>query len=214
MNRDPQQEHLLDHNYDGIQEYDNPLPKWWVYIFYATIVFSVLYWFNVPGIGSGKGRIANYQHELDQARAEQDAFAAKHPLPQDTDATLMAAMHDPSVMALGKETFVGTCAVCHKPDGGGNIGPNLTDEYWLHGGKPTEILHTVTVGVLEKGMPAWGQTLPPTKVRAAAVYVLSLRGTHPESPKAPQGTKLEEAAESHDSEPAHEETSKAAGTHS
>jgi cytochrome c oxidase cbb3-type subunit 3 len=220
MNRDPQQEQLLDHNYDGIQEYDNPLPKWWVYIFYATIVFSVLYWFNVPGIGSGKGRVANYEQEMEKARAQQAQLAAKNPVVQDTDATLMASMHDPAVMALGKEVFVGTCAVCHRPDGGGNIGPNLTDEYWIHGGKPTEILNTVTTGVLEKGMPAWGQTLPPEKVRAAAIYVLSMQGSHPESPKAAQGTKLEESpaggepGEAKEGEKKSEGTDKAAESHS
>ena len=192
MNRDPQREHLLDHSYDGIQEYDNPLPKWWVYIFYATILFSVLYWFNVPGIGIGKGRIAHYEHELEMARAQAAALAANSPVMHDTDETLLAATKDPAVMALGKEIFVGTCSACHRADGGGNIGPNLTDDYWIHGGRPTEILHTVTTGVLEKGMPAWGQTMPPQKVRAAAVYVLTLRGTHPANPKAPQGVEAEQ----------------------
>jgi cytochrome c oxidase cbb3-type subunit 3 len=194
MKRDPQQEHLLDHNYDGIQEYDNPLPKWWVYLFYATILFSVLYWFNVPGVGTGKGRIANYERELALARAQAAEQAAKNPMAHDTDASLQAATADPAVLALGKEVFVGTCAACHRADGGGNIGPNLTDDYWLHGGKPTEILHTVTVGVLEKGMPAWGQTLPAARVRAAAVYVLTLRSTHPANPKPPQGVEVQESA--------------------
>jgi cytochrome c oxidase cbb3-type subunit III len=214
MTRDPQQEQLLDHNYDGIQEYDNPLPKWWVYIFYATILFSVLYWFNVPGIGSGKGRIANYERELAQAKAQQEALAAQNPVVQDTDETLMAAMHDPAVMALGKEVFTSTCFTCHRADGGGNIGPNLTDEYWIHGGRPTEILNTVTNGVVVKGMPAWGQTLPPAKVRAAAVYVLSLQGTHPENPKKPDGVKLEEAGEKQEQGQKSEDPGKAAETHS
>ncbi len=192
MTRDPRQEKLLEHNYDGIQEYDNPLPRWWVWIFYATILFAVLYWFNVPGIGTGKGRVANYEAEMAKAKAQQEALAAKNPIAVDTDQSLMAATHDPGVMALGKEVFTSTCAVCHRPDGGGNIGPNLTDDFWLHGGKPAEVLHTVTMGVLEKGMPAWSQTLPPAKVRAAAVYVLSMHDSHPKDPKAPQGIKVEE----------------------
>jgi cytochrome c oxidase cbb3-type subunit 3 len=104
----------------------------------------------------------------------------------------MKAAHDPVIVALGHEVFVGTCSACHREDGGGNIGPNLTDAYWIHGGRPTEVLHTVTTGVVDKGMPAWGDMLPAAKVRAAAVYVLTLRGTHPLHPKPPQGVGAEE----------------------
>lgn len=193
--RTSDEERLLDHRYDDIQEYDNPLPRWWVILFWATIVYSVLYWLNVPYIGPGKGRIDAYERDMAVARAHQSALAAANPARVETDATLLAAAHDPATLALGKDVFTNTCAVCHRADGGGNIGPNLTDAYWLHGGQPTAILHTVTTGVVEKGMPAWGQTLPPDKVRAAAVYVLTLRGTHPPNPKAPQGTQAEEAGE-------------------
>ena len=189
---DPRKTRLLEHNYDGIQEYDNPLPGWWVYLFYATIVFSVLYCLNVPGVGTGRGRIANYEHELEQARAARAALAATNPAPQDSDESLLAAAHEPTVVALGKAVFDVTCSACHRPDGGGNIGPNLTDEFWIHGNRPTEILDLVATGVVDKGMPAWGQTLPAAKVRAAAVYVLTLRGTHPPAPKAPQGTRAPE----------------------
>jgi cytochrome c oxidase cbb3-type subunit 3 len=194
MTTEPTDENVLEHNYDGIQEYDNPLPKWWVWLFYITIAYSVLYWFNVPGIGIGKGRVAAYEADLAKARAQQEALAAQNPLTHETDATLMAAMHDPATLAAGKALFTGTCFTCHAADGGGGIGPNLTDAYWIHGGTPTEILKTINAGVLDKGMPAWGQTLKPEQVRAAAVYVLTLRGTQPAKPKDPQGTKLEDAA--------------------
>jgi len=215
MTTDPNDEQLLEHNYDGIQEYDNPLPKWWVWLFYLTIIYAALYWFNVPGFGVGKGRVAAYEADLAKARAQQAALAAQNPLTHETDATLMAATHDPMTLAAGKALFTGTCFTCHAADGGGGIGPNLTDAYWIHGGKPTEILKTINTGVLDKGMPAWGQSLKPEQVRAAAVYVLTLRGTQPAKPKAPQGTKLEDSATTGDAPaPAGEDTHPAGEKHS
>jgi len=191
---DPGPDRLLEHDYDGIQEYDNPLPRWWLYLFYATIVFSVLYLINLPGIGTGKGRIANYEREMAAARARFRTAAAAAPTV--TEAELVALSHDPSRLAAGKTEFTTVCAACHRPDGGGNIGPNLTDDFWIHGGKPLEILHTVTVGVPDKGMPAWGQVLKPELVASVAAYVLTLHDTHPQNPKPPQGVKMtDEAAE-------------------
>ncbi len=193
MNEDKKQDRLIEHDSDGIQEYDNPLPRWWVLIFWATILWSVLYWFNVPGIGIGKGRIANY--ERDMAEAQQKYAAAAPAAPAMTEEALLALVSDAAKMAAGKQTFVSTCAPCHREDAGGNIGPNLTDEYWIHGGKPLEILNTITNGVLDKGMPAWGQSLKPETVNEVAAYVLTVRGTHPANPKEPQGNKLEETEE-------------------
>lgn len=189
-------DHLLDHDYDGIQEYDNPLPRWWINIFWLTILFSALYALNLPWIGIGKGRIANYEHDMAVARERQAALAAKSPPPATTSAAALLAMSkDPARLAMGKERFVSTCAACHREDGGGNIGPNLTDEFWIHGGQPTEILKTVSDGVLDKGMPAWSQTLTPDEVAAVAAYVLTLHDTHPPNPKEPQGTKVERESE-------------------
>src|SRR5689334_22356502 len=168
----------LEHSYDGVQEYDNPLPRWWIWIFVATIVYAVLYVINVPVIGQGKGRIADYEREMKAWHARQAAEAGKDPLATATDETLLAALNDPAVRALGKTTFQTNCFACHGADGGGGIGPNLTDDYWLHGARPTQVLHTVSTGVVEKGMPAWSLTMKPEQVRAAAVHVLSLHGTH------------------------------------
>ena len=173
---------LLDHEYDGIQEYDNPMPRWWKNLFWATIVFSILYIVNVGPIGSGDGRIAQYEAEMAAARARFPQAA------QVTgDAELATLEKDPAVLALGKSTFAQNCAACHRADGGGLIGPNLTDEFWLHGGRLSEVMHTVEAGVLAKGMPSWEKVLKPEQVRAVVAYVGTLRGTHPKDGKPPEG---------------------------
>jgi cytochrome c oxidase cbb3-type subunit 3 len=180
------EDRLLDHEYDGIREYDNPMPRWWLYIFWGTIVWAALYWFNVPGIGEGKGRIAAYDASIAAAKAE---FPAPAVATGPSGAELLTLSKDPTELAAGKTVFTTTCVACHGPDGGGVIGPNLTDAYWLHGGTPEAIWHTVNGGVLAKGMPAWGQSLAPDKINAVVAYVISLQGTTPTNPKAPDGVR-------------------------
>lgn len=182
---EPQDSLLLDHEYDGIQEYDNPLPRWWLWIFYATILYSVLYWFNVPGIGIGRGRIADYQATMAAADARAAALAAQRIGP--TDASLLALQDDPTAMELGAATFAQMCASCHAADGGGLIGPNLTDEYWIHGNTPMAIHRVIEEGVPAKGMPAWGMMLRPEQVDAVTAYIVSIAGTTPANPRAPEG---------------------------
>jgi cytochrome c oxidase cbb3-type subunit 3 len=191
MSTEPKEDRLLDHEYDGIKEYDNPMPRWWLGTFWVTIAFSVLYVLNVPGVGNGKGRIADYDVEMAKAAA----LAAEHdPLNGLTDAKLVALSSDAATRALGSATFATTCSSCHLADGGGLIGPNLTDAYWLHGGKPMEIIKTINDGVAAKGMPAWGKILKPEQLRAVAAYVITLRGTTPKAPKAPQGVNVDSLA--------------------
>jgi cytochrome c oxidase cbb3-type subunit 3 len=189
--RDPLEDRLMDHEYDGIREYDNPLPRWWLTLFYGCIAFSVLYFVNVPGIGVGKGRIASYEAEMAKARAQAEALAQQRPRLEVSDASLIAASQDPGVLARGRETFSISCAPCHRVDGGGNIGPNLTDDYWLHGARPIEVHKTISGGVAEKGMPAWSTMLAPDRVFDVAAFVLTLHGTHPANPKPPQGVEVE-----------------------
>jgi cytochrome c oxidase cbb3-type subunit III len=180
------QDHLLEHNYDDIQEYDNPMPRWWVYIFWATIVFSVLYWLNIPGFGIGKGRIANYDRAM--AAAAADAAKREASRPGSTSPEQLAALtKDASTLALGKEVFGQSCSACHRLDAGGQIGPNLTDDYWLHGATIEQMRKTVSDGVLEKGMPPWAKVLKPAQLDAVVAYVFTLRGTNPQNPKPPQG---------------------------
>ncbi len=186
--KDTNESRLIDHNYDGIQEYDNPLPRWWVYLFYATIIFSVLYYINVPGVGIGKGRIADYEADMAASKAKFAAANATSGGEAPTPEQLAAAAADQNVVAAGKAVFATNCVACHKADGGGMIGPNLTDDYWIHGGTLAEIRTTIDQGVLAKGMPQWGKVLKPADVTAAAVYVTTLHGTNPPGAKAPEGT--------------------------
>ena len=181
------QDRLLEHSYDGIQEYDNPMPRWWLLTFAGTVIFSVIYVFNVGPVGNGKGRIADYD-------AEMKAFAAAHRAPTGvlaggpSSATLLAMVKDKEEVHEGGETFKKYCASCHRMDAGGLIGPNLTDNAWIHGGKITDLYQTIMNGVLEKGMPGWGTMLEREEVEQVVAYVASLQGSNPANPKAPQGT--------------------------
>ncbi len=183
---DQDNERLLEHSYDGIQEYDNPMPRWWVITFWATIVFSILYALNVPGIGNGKGRIADYNADMARAMALREKM---EPAGVITDSSLALLAGDAAALQLGKQVFETNCAACHRADGGGQIGPNLTDDSWIHGGSPSAIRTTINDGVLAKGMPEWGKILKPDEVSAVAAYVASLLGSNPPNPKAPEGTK-------------------------
>ena len=186
-NQEPQDQ-LLDHSYDGIQEFDNPMPRWWVYLFWATIIFSVAYLFNVPGVGIGKGRISDYEREVAAAAEKAEKLRASQPGGGVTSPEQLTVLtKDASAIALGKQVYGQNCAACHRADGGGQIGPNLTDDYWLHGAAVEQIQKTAIDGVLEKGMPPWGKVLKPSQLDAVVAYVVTLRGTKPPNPKEPQG---------------------------
>jgi cytochrome c oxidase cbb3-type subunit 3 len=194
MSPSKDEDRLLEHKYDDIQEYDNPLPGWWTLIFLVTVIWAVLYFFNfIPGLGTGKGRVANYEKEM-------NAAAEKYGTPQQQaarasgsiDVSLMLAyMKDPARLAAGKAIFVdpSRCSSCHMADGGGLVGPNLTDDYWIHGAQPKDILATITNGVPDKGMLTWGPILGPEKCAEVAAYVTTLHGMHPAKPREPQGVK-------------------------
>lgn len=182
------QDQLLDHNYDGIQEYNNPLPNWWLITFYATIIFAVFY-YGYYQLGSG----SSLDQELKVARQE---IVAKNPppaqgAPAESEEQLAAVMSKPESLAMGKEIFAAKCAACHLEAGQGLVGPNLTDNFWVHGkGTRQDILQVVRKGVVEKGMLAWETLLKPEEVIAVAGFVFSLKGTNPPNPKAPQGTEV------------------------
>jgi len=180
---DHKEDRLLDHSYDGIQEYDNPMPRWWVWVFWATIVFVPLYYFLPAPFGEGPGKIAQYEADV----AAHATTAVAEAGPAVTDDELEELTEDRSALADGKTVFEANCAACHRADGGGLIGPNLTDDAWIHGGAPTQVHYTIATGVLAKGMPPWERILKPEQLNHVTAYVLSLQGTNPPNPKAPEG---------------------------
>lgn len=181
---DSDRDRLISHGYDGIQEYDNPLPGWWVWIFWVTIVFSIGYWAYYQ-IGPGPSIVAQYEAEEEIAEQRRPRVVASAV----TDASLAALEKDAAAMAKAKEIFATRCMPCHGDRGQGIVGPNLTDEYWLHGGRLTEIYALISEGVPEKGMVPWKTQLSPAEIAAMAAYVGTLRGTNPPNPKAAEGQK-------------------------
>jgi cytochrome c oxidase cbb3-type subunit 3 len=179
----------LDHNYDGIKELDNHLPPWWKWLFVGTIVWSAVYLFVFHVSNSLPLSLDEYQHEV--ALAEEHARLVKLSQPHaDIDETkLVFAEDSTSFISNGKTVFiVNNCGSCHRTDGGGNtIGPNLTDDFWIHGGHIKNVFTTIKDGVVEKGMPAWGKSLSPQQVRDVTFFVMSLKGSNPLNAKAPQG---------------------------
>jgi len=186
---------LLDHDYDGIKEFDNPLPQWWLWLFYGSILFALVY-FPYIVLGFGPTSIEEYQSELAAAKAAAPAAAAVPMAPAAPGAPPAGGAPaggglegNKAAIAAGKEIFTTNCVPCHGPQGQGVIGPNLTDDYWLHGNKYAEIVRTITNGVPDKGMIAWKATLNPEKIEQVAAYVMTLHGTNPPNPKPPQGDK-------------------------
>ena len=174
---------VLDHDYDGIQEFDNRLPNWWVGGFLVSLVFGFWYWGAYHVFAPGQDALrAAYEADLKAALDLQEAKAADV-----TDDAILALVRDPQAMAKGKAAFVANCVACHQADGGGSIGPNLADDHWIHGGRPAQVARLIAAGVPEKGMPTWKSVLGGSQLRSVAAYVVSLRGSRPAKPKAPQG---------------------------
>ena len=178
----------LGHNYDGIRELDNHLPPWWTGLFIGTIGFAIIYMVVFHLTESLPLQEQEYQREL--AVAEEQARALSASQPQAViDENALVFTNDPAIIGKGKVVFMNNnCGSCHRNDGGGNaIGPNLTDEYWVHGGDVKQIFLTIKTGVVEKGMPAWGKTMSPQDVKDVTFFVMSLLGTNPPDAKGPQG---------------------------
>ncbi len=170
---------------DGIREFDNPLPPWWVWLFNATIAFGVIYllWLHMFGWN-------HLDDELAADRAEHSKQLASQANQETGAEDVQKSIADPQNIAAGKAIFTANCAPCHGQAGEGGIGPNLTDRYWLHGGKPEQIVNTITQGVPAKGMVAWGPILGSSQIVKAAAFVVSLQGSNPPNAKAPQGEEM------------------------
>jgi cytochrome c oxidase cbb3-type subunit III len=178
---------LIEHDYDGIQELDNPIPAWFMYLFYGTIVFGVCYLLNYHVFHFGQLQYEEYKTEMVQADIAKKEFLAKSA--NQVDENTVKLVKAPAILASGKAVFLQNCQACHGPQAQGLVGPNLTDDYWLHGNKINDLFKTIKYGVLTKGMPTWEKLLSPKQISDVANYVKSLHGTNPPNPKAPQGDK-------------------------
>jgi cytochrome c oxidase cbb3-type subunit III len=173
---------MLDHDYDGIKELDNVLPPWWVNLFYATIIFGVIYLLRFHMFGD-YNQAQEYLAEVETAKIEIEKNRSIAPDEMNVDKVTL--LTDAESLAKGKEIFTNACVACHKADGGGQIGPNLTDEYWINGGGIKNVFKTISEGGREgKGMVPWKSNIKPSDIQKVASYVLSLQGTKPAGAKA------------------------------
>jgi cytochrome c oxidase cbb3-type subunit III len=173
------------HEYDGIQECDNALPRWWLGILYSTLAFAAIYWLSAQAFKTTPSPGEEYRAEMEKvAAAEAEKMKA---IGSVSDESLVMMAKDAKSVTEGQTVYVSTCAPCHAANGGGGIGPNLTDEFWMHGGAPTKVYGTIKDGVTAKGMPAWGGALGEERVRLVSAYVLSLKNSKVAGGKAPQG---------------------------
>lgn len=186
-----EKKYITDHTYDGIREFDFPLPNWWILTFVATVIFSVIY-YVVYTFGLAPDLRQELAADLEAVKQQIQAAKGGGGGSNQVEA-LAAALQDPSRIASGKQVFDEKCAVCHGAVGQGQIGPNLTDDYWIHG-KATlaDIAQVIDVGVADKGMPPWGPVLKSDELINVTAYVKTLHGTTPADAKAPQGELVKE----------------------
>jgi cytochrome c oxidase cbb3-type subunit 3 len=176
----------LGHDYDGIRELDNRLPPWWLYGFYTCILFAAVYLYRYHVAHSAP--LSGQEYVLSMAKAEQEKQEYLKKSANNVDENNVKLLTDAKDLDAAKQIFTTICAACHRPDGGGNVGPNLTDDYWLHGGSIQDVFKTIKYGWPEKGMKSWKDDYSPLQIQQLASYVKSLRGSHPPNPKDPQGT--------------------------
>jgi cytochrome c oxidase cbb3-type subunit 3 len=178
---------ILDHNYDGIKELDNSLPPWWLYLFYATILFGVVYLVRFHIVGD-YDQESEYIQEVKIAQQEIDAYKQKNPVKETFDMSALAVLTDEASLNRGKALFRLNCTSCHAEDGGGGNGPNLTDEHWILGGGIKNVFNTIANGGRDgKGMVPWAKQYKLQEIQKIASYVMTLQGTTPARPKAPEG---------------------------
>jgi cytochrome c oxidase cbb3-type subunit III len=181
---------LLDHNYDGIRELDNHLPPWWVYMFYATIAFAAFYMVVYHVVEIESFPLSGKEYEVQMASAAAQIAEYKKTMGNSIDEkTVKFVGKDKAAIANGKDIFEKNCVTCHGKNMEGGTGPNLTDEYWLHGGSINEIFKTIKQGVASKGMISWEKKLRPIEIQDVSSYILTMQGTKPANAKEPQGEK-------------------------
>ncbi len=175
-------EHLKDHTYDGIQEYDNNPPAWFNWLFYGSIAFAIIYLMYFHVLKIGKLSADEYKQEMAEAQVLVDKS-----LEQGIKLADAPMYTEPAKLEAGKAVFMANCLACHGDKGQGLVGPNLTDNFWLHGGSYKNVFETIFNGVPNKPMQSWKKLLKPEEIREVASYVKSLKGSNPANPKAPEG---------------------------
>jgi len=176
---------ILDHNYDGIKELDNSLPPWWVYSFYISIIFAAIYLLRYH-VFDGPSQIEEFEAKMAQAKTDVEEY--KKTAKDLVDINTVTMLTDAEDLSAGKAIWDINCVACHMADGGGSIGPNLADEYWILGGGIKNVFQTISEGGRDgKGMIAWKQLLKPLEMAQVSSYILTLQGTTPANPKAPEG---------------------------
>ena len=181
---DREAEVATDHNYDGIIELDNSLPPWWVYMFYGTIIFAITYMIYFTYF-DGPTQQMEYDTEVAQAIQKKNEFLKKTAALVDETSVLI--LTDATALAKGKSGYITKCAACHGMNGEGLVGPNLTDDYWIHGGSIKDIFKTIKYGWPEKGMISWESQITPMEMQQISSFIITIKGTNPANPKAPQG---------------------------
>jgi cytochrome c oxidase cbb3-type subunit 3 len=188
-----EQEILFDHEYDGIRELDSKIPPWFTWLFYITIFFGVYYMLYYHVFDTGQLMAEEYTEEMNIAAEEKEALMESGAFVNEETITHLT---EESALLSGKAIYDANCVACHANDGGGIVGPNLTDEYWIHGGGIKNVFKVIKYGVVEKGMISWQTQLNPNQMQEVSSYVLSMQGTTPTAPKQPEGEIwMEEATE-------------------
>ncbi len=178
----------LDHDFDGIKELNNPIPVWFNFLFYGTIVIGIIYFLAYHVFDAAPLQAKEYETELKVAEVSKQEYIKKAGnLIDENSVTLLT---DHAKIAEGAKVYTAKCAVCHGEKGEGKVGPNLTDEYWIHGGDVKSIFKTIKYGVPSKGMVAWQNSMNGAQMQELASYILTLQGTNPPGAKEPQGEKV------------------------
>ena len=190
---DQEDELMLDHDYDGIKELDNVLPPWWVYLFYGTIIFALVYMVRFH-IYNDYTQDEEFKEAMELAELEKSKLPKK--AADEVSYETVVALTDATSLAKGKEIFTNACAACHKADGGGLVGPNLTDDHWINGGGIKNVFKLISEGSKNNpSMVAWNKTLSSKDIQSVASYILTLKGTNPAGAKAAEGEVWKETAE-------------------